>query len=148
ASSLARGIFAKPRDIAERFLYRSSTLRSSSSRSSRTACMRFANPKKSSARRKKPRCVRLDQTSFNALANFRTESSVRSEDMLSLPTAIEPAAQAIASNRVDLPEPFSPTRNVTGEVNSISLNDCTAGTLNGKPDAGSGNFDLREMDLR
>src|SRR5215467_3061889 len=110
--------------------------------------IRFAYPKKSSARRKKPRRVRLDQVSFSDSANFRTDSSVRSVLVLSLPTAIEPAAQAMASISVDLPEPFSPTKKVTGDVNRISLSDCTTETLNGNSAAASEIFSLRETDLR
>jgi len=41
---------------------------------------------------------------------------------LSLPTVTQPMAQASASIMVDLPEPFSPTKRVTGELNSISFN--------------------------
>jgi hypothetical protein len=35
-------------------------------------------------------------------------------------SGLKPQAMAIASSRVDLPEPFSPTRNVTGWSNAMS----------------------------
>lgn len=36
-----------------------------------------------------------------------------------LPSALKPAATAIASNRVDLPDPFSPTKKVTSDEKII-----------------------------
>jgi hypothetical protein len=54
----------------------------------------------------------------------------------------------MASITVDFPEPFSPTKNVTGEVKRSSRSDCTAGTLKGNSVAGSGIGVLREIDLR
>ena len=43
------------------------------------------------------------------------------------------AAQAMPSRMADLPDPFSPARNVTGLVNSsgVFAREATAGTLNG-----------------
>lgn len=41
---------------------------------------------------------------------------------------------AMDSISVDLPEPFSPTKNATGERNSISPKCCTSGSVNGNPD--------------
>jgi hypothetical protein len=48
---------------------------------------------------------------------------------------------------VDLPEPFSPTRNVTGVSSERDVNACTSGSENGKPEAAAGN-DLTETDFR
>src|SRR5688500_17055014 len=40
---------------------------------------------------------------------------------------------AIPSRTVDLPDPFSPTKNVTGVVNSSASSDATTGTVHGNP---------------
>jgi hypothetical protein len=59
-------------------------------------------------------------------------ASVLSVFTLSLPTVMDSTAQANVSNTVDLPEPFSPTKKLTGVVNRISLRERTTGTVNGK----------------
>src|SRR4051812_8131728 len=43
------------------------------------------------------------------------------------------AAIAIASRRVDLPDPFSPTKKVTGDVRCRPGKERMAGSSNGKP---------------
>ncbi len=50
-----------------------------------------------------------------------------------LPAVTERAAMASASSSVDLPEPFSPTRSVTGVSNRSSPRLRIAGMSNGKP---------------
>ena len=59
--------------------------------------------------------VRLLHINLKFLASWRNCARVWSCSIFSLPTVIDPTAQASASSRVDLPEPFSPTRNVTGD---------------------------------
>jgi hypothetical protein len=49
------------------------------------------------------------------------------------PTTTEPTPAARASSTVDFPDPFSPTRNVTGLRNFTSLNFLTTARSNGKP---------------
>jgi hypothetical protein len=94
---------------------------------------RLVKLKKSSARRKKPRCVRFDHVSFSCAASARAWPSVLSARTSSPPTTTEPTAAARASSTVDFPDPFSPTRNVTALRNFISLNFLTTGSANGKP---------------
>ena len=43
------------------------------------------------------------------------------------PSGLKPQATAMASSRVDLPLPFSPTKKVTGRVNSRRLSLAIAG---------------------
>lgn len=54
------------------------------------------------------------------------------------PRASSPYASVIASTTVDLPDPFSPTRNVIGAVNDRPsvTNWATAGTSHGHPAVG------------
>ncbi len=106
-----------------------------------------AYPKKSSARMKKPRRVRTDQVSLRHSAKGRTASSVWSAFTLSVPTVIEPTAQASASSRVDLPQPFSPTKKVTWAVNSSRSSDWMTGTVKGKR-SGRGSARFRAMERR
>lgn len=47
------------------------------------------------------------------------------------PTAIEPLVTAMASSRVDLPLPFSPTKNVTGDSRVTSPSCRTTGKVKG-----------------
>ena len=47
------------------------------------------------------------------------------------PSALNPAATAIASDSVDFPLPFSPTRNVTFACSSSVSSDRIAGMLKG-----------------
>ena len=50
------------------------------------------------------------------------------------PSGLKPYASAMPSKMVDLPVPFSPTKNVTGEVNSKSVILLTEGiSLNKSP---------------
>ncbi len=47
------------------------------------------------------------------------------------PSGLKPALMAMASISVDLPEPLSPTRNVTARLNSSRGSVLTAGMANG-----------------
>src|SRR5215204_405826 len=100
--------------------------------------MYLAKPKKSSARRKNPRWVRARQVRRRRSPRVRAAASVGSRRGSSPAMAIDPAAQANPSRIADLPEPFSPTRNVTGASNSrdASRSEATAGTANGYPSSG------------
>src|SRR5512138_3038932 len=60
------------------------------------------------------------------------EERVLSVRTLSLPTVMESTAHAIASSTVDFPEPFSPTKKVTGDANWISRNERMTSRSNGK----------------
>jgi hypothetical protein len=82
---------------------------------------------------KNPRCVLFVQPSVRCEASRRAYPSVGSSLTSSPPTVIEPAPAAIASRIVDLPVPFSPTKKVTGDRNSISSNVRTTGRSNGYP---------------
>src|SRR5918994_2799068 len=97
--------------------------------------MYLAKPTKSSARRKNPRCVRARQVRRRRSPRARAAASVGSRRGSSPAMAIDPAAQANPSRMADLPEPFSPTRNVTGASKSsgVARSDATAGTANGYP---------------
>ena len=94
--------------------------------------IRRAKPKKSSARRKKPRWVRLAHDRRRSPARARTPASVASSAASAEPAVVALAAIASASSRVDLPEPFSPTRIVTGWSSTRSDRVAIAGTSNGK----------------
>ena len=111
----------------------SSTAASPASSSARSVAIRFAKPKKSSARRKNPRWVRVAQVSVMALARARTPSSVGSSAASAVPAVIAREAIASASRTVDLPDPFSPTRSVTGVSKCRVRSVLTAGRSNGKP---------------
>jgi len=64
----------------------------------------------------------------------------------SLPIATESTAQASASRNVDLPDPFSPTKNVTGVVKSSFSIARTTGRLKGNPLLASGrSFTVRDL---
>ncbi len=122
-----------------RSLYSTSTFCSSASISACISLRRLAKPKKSSARRKKPRRVRFVQESLKYFANSRAWIRLGSRLVLSLPTTIISAAQANASSRVDLPVPFSPTNRVTGESNLSPCSVCRSGREKGKAcEAGRG----------
>src|SRR6185503_7632414 len=110
--------------------------------------MDLAYPKKSSARRKKPLRVRLFHARRKYWASFRNGARELSVFTLSPPTVIDSTAQAIASNTVDLPEPFSPTRNVTGALNSNALKDRTISKLNGNTSLSCELNSRTVMDLR
>lgn len=75
-------------------------------------------PEKSSARRKKPRRVRFSHVRRMREASVRCEASVSSFSREAVPIAGRPAASAIASSKVDFPDPFSPTKNVMLERRS------------------------------
>src|SRR5262245_32997245 len=110
--------------------------------------MDLAYPKKSSARRKNPLRVRLFHARRKYWASFRRGASDLSVFTLSLPTVIDSTAQAMASNTVDFPEPFSPTKNVTGDVNSKSRNDWTTSRSNGNSSLSRELNSRTVMDLR
>ena len=82
---------------------------------------------------------RLEEGEYGALfhANRRTEASrVASVNVKSCPTWWLPAAgtsdaTAIPSRRLDLPDPFSPTKNVIGWLNETVPRLFMAGTQNG-----------------
>src|SRR5438552_5348401 len=78
--------------------------------SARRRASRFAKPKRSSARRKNPRVVRLAQLSRSAFPRRRCASRVLSCCTSALPTAGSRAAAAMPSRSVDFPDPFSPTK--------------------------------------
>jgi hypothetical protein len=80
---------------------------------------------------KKPRRVLFDHVSRKYLARVLTAPNVVSVWTLSLPTVMDPTAQAIASSRVDFPHPFSPTKKVTGDENSRVDKLWITGTVNG-----------------
>src|SRR5215212_9415527 len=97
--------------------------------------MYLAKPKKSSARRKNPRWVRARQVRRRRSPRARAAASVGSRRGSSPAMAIDPVAQANPSRMADFPEPFSPTRKVTGASNwrGASRSEATAGTANGYP---------------
>jgi len=117
---------------ALRFSYSLSSSARRSSISARIFERDFANPKKSSARKKKPRLVRRLQTILSCRAKARCGANVASRSVLSLPTAGNLAAIAIPSSSVDFPDPFSPTRKVTDSPSSRVSKLRITGTLNGK----------------
>src|SRR5687767_7846065 len=66
-------------------------------------------------------------------AVWRSDSELRVLNLKFLlpPSALKPVATAIASMRVDLPDPFSPTKNVTRGSRRSVLSLRTAGIENG-----------------
>ncbi len=99
--------------------------------SARMDPIRLAKPKKSSARRKKPLWVRLAQANLYCRARVCKDLRLSSRWASTLPTVMERVAMANASINVDLPDPFSPTKKVTGVVNSIPVSPAMAGTEKG-----------------
>src|SRR5213594_3016072 len=112
-SDARTGPAARPFATADRSRYCSSISNKRCSNSCRSAASRRWKPKKSSARRKKPRWVRFDQVSRSAAASCRCAASVPSCATSAAPTVGRLAAAAIPSSSVDFPEPFSPTKQVT-----------------------------------
>jgi len=53
------------------------------------------------------------------------------------PSGFNPNAAAVPSSKVDLPEPFSPTKNVTGVVKASVVRWRIAGTEKGNSPAGT-----------
>ena len=131
-SSFRYGDLASSTASLERPPYSASTA-SRSSRSSSCFCrIDRAYPKKSSARRKNPLRVRFVHDRRKYWASLRTAASEASVLTLSLPTVMDSMAHANVSRIVDLPEPFSPTKKVTGDLKSIPLSDRTISNVNGK----------------
>ena len=130
---LARtGPMASAFACAERSAYSSSMRASVSTNSARSRLSRFWNPKKSSARRKNPRLLRERQLSVSARESQSCSVSVGSSCARpAAPTDGSDAAIAIASSSVDLPEPFSPTKQVTGASRSSVPSAAIVGTVNG-----------------
>src|SRR5215208_4217034 len=139
-SDPATGPAASPRACAERSAYSTSISSSRWSSSARSFDRYLAKPKKSSARRKKPRWVGRRHASLSFRASARCAPSVASASTLSLPTTGRPAAAAIASSSVDFPEPFSPTKNVTRAEQSRRSSVATAGTEKGNSSPASDDF--------
>ena len=91
-----------------------------------------ATLKKLSARRKKPvRGVRVPRTSRRYSCNSECDSRVETVMLRLPPSALNPAATAIASTSVDLPLPFSPAKNVTCGSRGNSSSVRIAGIENG-----------------
>jgi hypothetical protein len=131
ASDARAGPIARPFAHADRSEYSTSSSAIRWWNSARIADRRFAKPKKSSARRKKPRPVWRLHVSLSAFPSRRWASSVASVARSADPTAGSPAAEAIPSNSVDLPEPFSPTKKVTAVGKASADNSRMTGTENG-----------------
>ena len=126
------GPIASPFAHSERSAYSTSSSSIGCRSSVRIVARRFVKPKKSSARRKKPRIVLRFQTSLSAAPSAHWAPSVASAPSSAEPTAGSLAAAAIPSSRVDFPEPFSPTKKVTAVSNESDFRCRMAGTENGK----------------
>src|SRR5881394_139566 len=72
------------------------------------------------------------QLNRNAFPSRRCEASDSSRGRSALPIAGSLAAAAMPSRRVDLPEPFSPTKKVTGRWSDRESSVRIAGTVKGK----------------
>jgi len=89
--------------------------------------------KKLSARRKKPsRGSAMPRTRRRCACNPECDSRVAKRKLRLPPSALKPIATAIASSRVDLPEPFSPTKKVTCGCRGNRPSARTTGRENGK----------------
>ena len=87
--------------------------------------------------------MRLFQVSFIKLANSRISARVGSVRTLSVPTVMDPTAQAMDSISVDFPLPFSPTKKLTDLFKNKGVQRDTTGRLKGNlPD---GVFVLRSI---
>jgi len=88
--------------------------------------------KKLSARRKNPSRSRFGpRTARRNRWSSDSDRRVANRKFLVPPSALNPATTAIASMRVDFPEPFSPTRQVTLGARGNSSSARTAGMENG-----------------
>ena len=88
--------------------------------------------KKLSARKKKPSVGRgTPLATRRNRCSSECDSRVPNRKFLEPPSALNRKANAMASNRVDLPEPFSPTKNVTAGWNSNRSKCRTAGRQKG-----------------
>jgi hypothetical protein len=84
-----------------------------------------------SARRKKPSRRRGLRSNRRCWCSTDSELRVANRMCFDPPSALNPAAIAIASTSGDLPEPLSPTRNVTFGSSSSVCRSRTAGIENG-----------------
>ena len=108
--------------------------RSSSSIARRPAISpptRSVKPNTSSARRKSVARGWRARAKRNPRANARAPASVGSRSRSRPPTATAPAPAARPSRRVDLPQPFSPTRKVTGARKSRRSRSRKSGSVKG-----------------
>jgi len=89
--------------------------------------------KKLSARKKKPLVSFFDQDSLSALEKGEVDCTlaVVSREKFRPPSRLKPTCSAMASSRVDFPEPFSPTKKHTRLLNLISARFRTTGMVNG-----------------
>src|SRR5712691_7187893 len=129
-----RGPCFKPSAVSDRppALYSWAASIISTVNSARRRARRLVKPKKSSARRKNPRVARFFQLRRKAFPSRRCASSVSSSCTSALPTVESRAAAAIPSSKVDFPDPFSPTKNVTGRSSASPASVRIAGTVKGK----------------
>lgn len=87
---------------------------------------------KLSARKKKPsRGLGCPRETRRKRCSSEWDSRVPNLKFLDPPSALNPQATATASNRVDFPVPFSPTKNVTAGWNSNYSSGRTAASENG-----------------
>ena len=106
ASELAAGPLARPRAHADRSAYSTSISARRVRNSARSRATYFVKPKKSSARRKKPLCVRTRPRQPQMLAaSARCAASVASSRTASLPTVGTPTAAAMPSSKRRLSGP-------------------------------------------
>src|SRR5437763_2885507 len=133
ARDARNGSWANPSAYRERLCARYSSVVSfiCASSSARSRASRLVNPKKSSARRKKPRVAFLLQLSRKAFPSRRWAARVSSRGTSALPIAGRRAAVAMPSSSVDFPEPFSPTKKVTGRSKASASSVRMAGTVKG-----------------
>lgn len=90
----------------------------------------------SSARKNRENLGFLFLTNVRFLAKFLVSARVSSCSISWLPTDIAPRPAARASSNVDFPDPFSPTKKVTGALNSSRLRSVKQGRLKGnRPDS-------------
>src|ERR1051325_10494548 len=91
-----------------------------------------ATLKKLSARRKKPSRGRATpRATRRNRCSSECDSRVPNLKFFEPPSALKPQATAMASSSVDLPEPFSPTKNVTAGCSSRVSNGRTAANEKG-----------------
>jgi len=90
--------------------------------------------KKLSARKKKPLVSFFDQDSLSALERGEVDCTlavVSREKFRLPPSRLKPTCSAMASSRVDFPEPFSPTKKHTRLLTLISARFRTTGMVKG-----------------